>query len=427
MGSQRTISALGLKLIKAFEGYRSEAARLVTGQRVIGYGHPLEDDETPKTMSRETALDLLREDLTPVEAMIRETVFSPLSQGQFDALCSLIFNIGPVNFMTSNIRHALNNGRVLDAASAFDEWRKADIDGKTYVVDALVRRRTAEKALFLRAETGPVRAANGSMDVQSDKTYARISDDEVFDPDAGIVNAPPAQSRRAEDRGGVLTLTERAQTAAEGKSNAGQSDQETGDAGKSVYDPINYADEDHMDAAIENHHLDIPHPNSTRGNAAQTAETNPSPIALAAAEVSDRLDALIDTARMDTEDAKPAPKAKPDNKLPIAANSNEGRARRPQNPGEDRSKQFITPAPKPLKPANQASGAGVYGLFMFIGGCLLAGGVTVWMTARNRLSDMGELLTPLAMILGGLLLLGGLYYGFRAVNRSRRMRKLSRN
>ena len=425
MGSQRTISPLGLKLIKVFEGYRSEPARLVTGQHVIGYGHPLEDDETAKTMSREVALNLLREDLAPVEAMIRETVFSPLSQGQFDALCSLIFNIGPVNFMTSNIRHALNNGRVLDAASAFDEWRKADIDGKTYVVDALVRRRTAEKALFLRAETGSVRAANGSMNVRSDRTYARISDDEVFEPDAGIVNAPLAQSRRAEDRGGVLTLTERAQTASEGKNNAGRSALDTGDGGKSVYDPINYADEGHMDAAIESYHLDIPHPNSTRDDRVQTADTDPSPIALAAAEVSDRLDALIDTARMDTEDAKPAPRSESDNKLPIAANSNEGRARRPQNPGEDRSKQFITSASKPLKPANQASGAGVYGLFMFIGGCLLAGGFTVWMTARNRLSDMGELLTPLSMILGGLLLLGGFYYGLRAVIRSRRPGKLS--
>jgi len=134
MSLDQSISALGLKLIKAFEGYRETAATLVTGQRVIGYGHPLRDDEQHDPVNRDAALTLLRADLAPVEAMVRETVFTPLSQGQFDALCSLVFNIGPVSFMTSNIRHALNNGRLLDAASAFDEWRKAEIDGKTYVV-----------------------------------------------------------------------------------------------------------------------------------------------------------------------------------------------------------------------------------------------------------------------------------------------------
>ena len=36
------------------------------------------------------------------------------------------------------------------AACAIDAWRKADIGGETVIVDSLVRRRAAEKALFLR-------------------------------------------------------------------------------------------------------------------------------------------------------------------------------------------------------------------------------------------------------------------------------------
>ncbi len=399
MSSEQKISALGLKLIKAFEGYRENAATLVTGQRVIGYGHPLTENEAHSPVDRDAALSLLRADVAPVEAMIRETVFTPLSQGQFDALCSLVFNIGPVNFMTSNIRRALNNGRVLDAASAFDEWRKADIDGHVYVVDALVRRRTAEKALFLRPDRTPVRAANASMTVQSDNSYLRVSDDEVFAPDAGVINPGNHPGRRAEDKGGVLTLTEREPAEISGT--------------KSVYDPINYADDAHMDAAIENHVLEIPHPNAARTQ-------SPSPIALAAAEVSERLDALIDTARIDSEDAKANGNNTNAAKTPIAANSNEGRARRPQNLDADRSEKFIKPELKAKKPANQQRSGGVYGLFMFIGGCLLAAGLTVWITARDSFGAAGQFLTPWAIIIGGLLLLAGLYYGLRAALRSRR-------
>lgn len=404
--ASQTISSLGLKLIKAFEGYRETASTLVTGQRVIGYGHPLDDDEAHEPVNREAALDLLRADVAPVEAMIRETVFTPLSQGQFDALCSLVFNIGPVNFMTSNIRHALNNGRILDAAGAFDEWRKADIDGKTYVVDALVRRRTAEKALFLRPDSVQVRAANASITVKSDDSYLRVSDDEIFAADAGVINAGRNKGRRAEDKGGILTLTERARIPAE-----------AGAASKSVYDPINYADDDDMDAAIENHMLDIPYPNSAK-EAERASE--PSPIALAAAEVSDRLDALIDTARLDTKDAQ-APSITPAQKtLPVAANSNEGRARRPANLDADRSKKFIAQDGRSERAANSNASAGIYGLFMFIGGCLLAGGLTVWITARDNFGPVGEIFSPWSVIIGGLLLLCGLYYGARALYRSRR-------
>jgi len=62
--------------------------------------------------------------------MINDSVFAPLSQGQFDALCSLAFNIGPKKFLESDVVRALNNGRVLDAANGFDVWRKGEINGQ---------------------------------------------------------------------------------------------------------------------------------------------------------------------------------------------------------------------------------------------------------------------------------------------------------
>ena len=145
------ISETGLKLIKAYEGFRPVDRHLVNGHHVVGYGHIIECDDS-LVLTRAEAEELLLSDLEPYEDMVNETVHAPLSQNQFDALVSLAFNIGPRAFTQSDTLRALNNGRPLDAASGFDIWRKSTIDGKIYVVDALMRRRAAEKALFLRMD-----------------------------------------------------------------------------------------------------------------------------------------------------------------------------------------------------------------------------------------------------------------------------------
>ena len=48
----------------------------------------------------------------------------------------------------------LNAGAAVQAACAMELWRKADFEGERIVVDALVRRRAAEKALFLTPPNG---------------------------------------------------------------------------------------------------------------------------------------------------------------------------------------------------------------------------------------------------------------------------------
>ena len=181
------ISKTGLKLIKAYEGYRPVDRHLVNGQHVVGYGHIIQGDDS-LVLSKPEAEDLLLRDLEPYEDMVNETVHAPLTQSQYDALVSLAFNIGPRAFTESDTLRALNNGRPLDAASGFDVWRKSVIDGKTYVVDALMRRRAAEKALFLRKEDGKtLPASRADLPPVKDEMVALLSTEDALPV---ILNAP---------------------------------------------------------------------------------------------------------------------------------------------------------------------------------------------------------------------------------------------
>jgi GH24 family phage-related lysozyme (muramidase) len=153
MTGRMRISRAGLELIKAFEGFREAAARLPDGRWIIGYGH-VRTAREGVTISEKDAEDLLKSDLRPVEDAVRSLVFAPLNPAQFDALVSLAFNISPGQFKDSDILRRLNEGDMIGAAGGFDAWRRARVNGRIMVVDALVRRRAAEKALFLAATDG---------------------------------------------------------------------------------------------------------------------------------------------------------------------------------------------------------------------------------------------------------------------------------
>lgn len=176
-GRMRT-SLAGLELIKSFEGFRETAARLPDGRWTIGYGH-VRTAREGLTISEKDATDLLTYDLKPVEDAIGSWTYAPLMQNQFDALVSLAFNISPGQFRESEILANINAGNYLAAANGFDLWRKARLNGRVMVVDALVRRRAAEKSLFLDHPSGHPAAPTPIVVPQIDVAqYQRLDDDE---------------------------------------------------------------------------------------------------------------------------------------------------------------------------------------------------------------------------------------------------------
>ena len=407
------ISELGFRLIKAYEGYRPEPAVLVTGQNVVGYGHIVTDDSLP-FIGKSKAEDLLREDLKSVESMVNTAIHAPMNQSQFDALCSLAFNIGEDAFRASHVRHAINNGRILDAANAFDEWRKADIDGKIYVVDALMRRRTAEKALFLKAHNSRVTAGRDEIATQSDESFEPVSDDAaMFDPEIGIVDqAPyakkPAQFRRREDGpSGALTLSE-----VQAMDDIGDTQMHI----RGIDAPSNGSDaggdalelNDEPDSAsLWQDDMEQPDFRTFKS----PNKPKKSPIALAAEEVGDRLDRLIE----DTRDANSDdPVGVYDDTLTLDEAMETQKM--PSLNGADRYVNL--PLQTETAPNRMRENNGVYSAFMVAGGCLLGGGLMAQSLGGIASSGWAAFAVPMAIIFGTTLLLGSAYYLARSYMRS---------
>lgn len=139
----------GIELIKKFEGLELESYQDIAGIWTIGYGQTGNGIGPDQRITTKGAEELLIKALAPREEVVNRLVNVPLNQGQFDALVSLIYNIGEGRFEKSTCLRRLNRGDYAGAAQALTWFNKATIDGQLQVVRGLSRRRTAEKALFL--------------------------------------------------------------------------------------------------------------------------------------------------------------------------------------------------------------------------------------------------------------------------------------
>ncbi|HWC98994.1 MAG TPA: lysozyme [Candidatus Sulfopaludibacter sp.] len=85
-------SQAAIDLIKRFESLRLEAYLCPAGVRTIGWGHTA-GVQPGQQITVEEAEDLLRRDIQDVENDLASVMHTPLTQGEFDALVSLCFNL----------------------------------------------------------------------------------------------------------------------------------------------------------------------------------------------------------------------------------------------------------------------------------------------------------------------------------------------
>lgn len=141
------ISLAGLSLIKRVEGFSSTVYSDSVGYPTIGYGHKLTAVERAQGLSYVTeaqAAQLLAGDVADAEIAVNRLVKVALSQNQFDALVSFVYNVGAGAFSRSTMLRRLNAGDYAGAAAQFSVWVYAG--GQR--VAGLVNRRTAEAKFF---------------------------------------------------------------------------------------------------------------------------------------------------------------------------------------------------------------------------------------------------------------------------------------
>lgn len=147
------VSEKGIALIASFEGFRADAYQDQVGVWTIGFGETwLGARRVAKGdhLNRAEAADRLRErldrDFAPAVVAACGAGLAGLTQAQFDACCSLAYNIGTAGFSGSTAARMIRAGDLVRAADAFLLWNKA----KGRVLPVLVTRRAAERRTFLQ-------------------------------------------------------------------------------------------------------------------------------------------------------------------------------------------------------------------------------------------------------------------------------------
>ena len=139
----------GINLITSFEGCYTTAYWDKWGKVwTIGYGHTGKDVYKGLVISKNQAENLLKQDLNRFEKYVNNPSYVPhkLNQNQFDALVSFSFNLGQ-----GNLKQLCANKNLSQIANDITLYNKAG--GKT--LNGLVRRRNAEKKLFLTGASVP--------------------------------------------------------------------------------------------------------------------------------------------------------------------------------------------------------------------------------------------------------------------------------
>ena len=141
------LSQRGIDLIKQFEGYSSKAyPDPATGGApwTIGYG-TTKGVKLGMVITAEQAEKMLRDDVAKFESGVSALLKVPTTQGQFDAMVSLAYNIGLGNFGKSTLLRKHNEKCYSCAAGQFPAWNRAA--GK--VMNGLTRRRNAERDVYM--------------------------------------------------------------------------------------------------------------------------------------------------------------------------------------------------------------------------------------------------------------------------------------
>lgn len=140
LGKACTAKKLPMRSYKSIPNWIQLSGRPWT----IGWGHTGPEVNSGMVISKERADQIFQEDSEHFCKGVARLVTVPLTDNQFGALVSLVYNIGLARFSESTLLKKLNAGDYAGAAAQFAVWRKAG----GQVLPGLVARREKERLLF---------------------------------------------------------------------------------------------------------------------------------------------------------------------------------------------------------------------------------------------------------------------------------------
>ena len=152
------LSQKGVDFIKSHEALRLKAYQDSKGVWTIGWGHT-KNVHPGDVITREQAEQFIRDDFEWVERTLNADLVTgrdkPLvTQNEYDALCSLVFNIGSQAYLDSTVRRKIKQGDKMAAAHAFGMW----VYSNHKFVQGLANRRADEVRLFLQSGQADIAA-----------------------------------------------------------------------------------------------------------------------------------------------------------------------------------------------------------------------------------------------------------------------------
>jgi len=146
--SPRSINDTGLNIIKKRESCRLIPYQDQKGIWSVGYGHTKGITSTTKPWTQQQADAALKQDVQDACDAITHNIRVKLTDNQFSALASLVYNTGP-GVLYQTLGDLIDAQRWQAAADEFLKWDHVRIKGVLVESNGLLERRKEERALFL--------------------------------------------------------------------------------------------------------------------------------------------------------------------------------------------------------------------------------------------------------------------------------------
>lgn len=153
MGASNCSAAVGIAfaLVKEFEGFSASPYLCPAGVPTIGYGATTYEGGTRVAMTDRPVSEGKAQELAKItltQCAISALKASPslaAAPNKLGAISDFIYNLGGSRYKSSTLRRRIDDGDLDGAADELTRW----VRGGGRVLPGLVRRRAAERALFL--------------------------------------------------------------------------------------------------------------------------------------------------------------------------------------------------------------------------------------------------------------------------------------